>query len=179
MGTIESTIAVDVAFFILSIIVLVGAIGVVSTKSVFRAGVMLIGSLLGVAGLFILLRAEFLAGVQLMIYVGAISVLIIFAILMTKDIDEGNPSHGFRLPVAIISLIFMGIAIYVVSKTEWPLLISQSLTTAQISQIETVFENTIPSTAQMLLRDFVLAFEAVSVLLLAAVLGALALVRER
>jgi NADH-quinone oxidoreductase subunit J len=178
IGT-EQAIVTEIIFWILVLCTVVSAIAVVQIKDLFRASLFLIVTFLGIAGMFILLRAEFLAGVQLMIYVGAISVLIIFAILMTKDIDEGNPSHGFRLPVAIISLIFMGIAIYVVSKTEWPLLISQSLTTAQISQIQTVFENTIPSTAQMLLRDFVLAFEAVSVLLLAAVLGALALVRER
>ena len=50
MGTIESTIVVDIAFYVLSIIVLAGAIGVVTTKSVFRAGVMLIGSFFGAAG---------------------------------------------------------------------------------------------------------------------------------
>ena len=56
MGNVESTIVVDLAFFMLSIIVLVGAIGVVTTKSVFRAGVLLVGSFLGAAGLLILLR---------------------------------------------------------------------------------------------------------------------------
>ena len=175
----EEAIIVEIVFWVIALCTIISAIAVVQVRDLFRASLFLIVTFLGIAGMFILLRAEFLAGVQLMIYVGAISVLIIFAILMTRDIDDGNPSHGFRLPVAIVSLVFMGIAIYAVSQTEWPLLASQSLSPDQISQSKAVFENTIPDTAQMLLRDYVLAFEAVSVLLLASVLGALALVRER
>tara|TARA_Y100000588_G_C14058368_1_gene840296 strand:- start:109 stop:657 length:549 start_codon:yes stop_codon:yes gene_type:complete len=175
----EEAIIVEIVFWVIALCTIISAIAVVQVRDLFRASLFLIVTFLGIAGMFILLRAEFLAGVQLMIYVGAISVLIIFAILMTRDIDDGNPSHGFRLPVAIISLVFMGIAIYAVSQTEWPLLASQSLSPDQISQSKAVFENTIPDTARMLLRDYVLAFEAVSVLLLAAVLGALALVREK
>ena len=169
----EDTLIVEITFWIIALSTVISAIAVVQIRDLFRAALFLIVTLLGVAGMFILLRAEFLAGVQLMVYVGAISVLIIFAILMTRDLEEGNPSHSFRLPVAIISLIFMGLCIYAITKTEWPTM------NQELGASGEVFANSIPSLATLLLRDFVLAFEVVSVLLLAAVLGALALVRER
>ena len=114
MGTIESTIGVDVAFFILSIIVLVGAIGVVSTKSVFRAGIMLIGCLLGVAGLFILLRAEFIGVVQILIYVGAISVLLLFGTLMTRDVEYASLTNNKKFPAVAICSVLVGVFMFVI-----------------------------------------------------------------
>ena len=76
----ESTIVVEIAFWIIAVSTLISAIAVVQIRDLFRAALFLIVTLLGTAGMFILLRAEFLAGVQLLVYVGAISVLIIFAI---------------------------------------------------------------------------------------------------
>ena len=114
-----------------------------------------------------------------MVYVGAISVLIIFAILMTRDLEEGSTSHSFRIPVALVSLILMGVSIYAISNTEWNIIGSETLNPDQMNQAAHVFTNGIPTLAKLLLRDFVLAFEVVSVLLLAAVLGSLALVRGR
>ena len=108
----EEAIIFEIVFWVIALCTIISAIAVVQVRDLFRASLFLIVTFLGIAGMFILLRAEFLAGVQLMIYVGAISVLIIFAILMTRDIDDGNPSHGFRLPVAIISLVFMGCLLY-------------------------------------------------------------------
>lgn len=170
---IASSLAVEISFWIISISTIFSAIAVVQIKDLFRASLFLILTFLGVAGLFILLGAEFLAGIQLMIYVGAISVLIIFAILMTRDLEEGSPSHSFRLPVAVISLIFMGLCIYAITQTEW------SFIGKELGDSGEIFANSIPNLAELLLRDFVLAFEVVSVLLLAAVLGALALVRGK
>ena len=71
----ENTIVVEIAFYVIAASTLVSAIAVVQIRDLFRAALFLIVTLLGTAGMFILLRAEFLAGVQLMVYVGAISVL--------------------------------------------------------------------------------------------------------
>jgi len=174
----EAALSTEIAFWILTMCTVVSAIAVVQIKDLFRAALFLIVTLLGVAGLFILLRAEFLAGVQLMIYVGAISVLIIFAILMTRDVEQGNVSHSFRLPVAVLAIIFMGISIYAITQTNWNLLDANILSAKNQDSVLSIYQNSIPTLAKMLLTDFVLAFEAVSVLLLAAVLGAMALVRE-
>ncbi|MDE0744981.1 MAG: NADH-quinone oxidoreductase subunit J [SAR202 cluster bacterium] len=182
MTLTTESFAIDLAFWILSICTVISAIAVIQIQDLFRSALFLIVTFLGVAGLFILLGAEFLAGVQLMVYVGAISVLIIFAILMTRDLEEGNPSHSFRLPVAIVAIIFILFAYYIITQgTDWNgRLISENLDAEQQKVAATVFfKESIPSLARMLLTDFVLAFEMVSVLLLAAALGALALVRDR
>ena len=104
--------------------------------------------------------------------------LIIFAILMTRDVEEANSSHGFRLPIALLSVVFMGISIYAISQTDWNILDTNNLSVGNQKSILDIYQNSIPTLAKMLLTDFVLAFEVVSVLLLAAVLGAMALVRE-
>ena len=182
MTLTTESFAIDLAFWILSLCTVISAIAVIQIQDLFRSALFLIVTFLGVAGLFILLGAEFLAGVQLMVYVGAISVLIIFAILMTRDLEEGNPSHSFRIPVAIVAIIFILFAYYVITQgTDWNgRLISENLDADQQKVAATVFfKESIPSLAKMLLTDFVLAFEMVSVLLLAAALGALALVRDR
>ena len=87
----EEAIIVEIVFWVIALCTIISAIAVVQVRDLFRASLFLIVTFLGIAGMFILLRAEFLAGVHLMIYVGDISVLIIFSILMTRYIDDGNP----------------------------------------------------------------------------------------
>lgn len=173
MGNIESTIVVDLAFFVLSIIVLVGAIGVVTTKSVFRAGVMLVGSFLGAAGLFILLRAEFIGVVQILIYVGAISVLLLFGTLMTRDVEYASLTNNKKIPAIIICGILVGVFIYVIVTSQLDI---QNLSDGAGNDS---YINAIPFLAELLMNDFVVVFEIVSVLLLTAIIGGLMLVREK
>ena len=180
----EGTLLTDIVFWVIAVSSIVAAIAVVQLRDVFRAALFLVVSFLGVAGMFILLRAEFLAAVQVLIYVGAISVLIIFAILMTRDVEAGSPSNQFSIPAGILAALFAAVAIFVSVSTNWNLLeaaideVGPGAEQVEREIIE-VFSNTIPSIARLLVRDFVLAFEAASVLLLAAVIGALALIRER
>jgi NADH-quinone oxidoreductase subunit J len=174
----EASLFTDIVFWVIAVSSIVAAIAVVQLRDVFRAALFLVVSFLGVAGMFVLLRAEFLAAVQVLIYVGAISVLIIFAILMTRDVEEGSPSHRLRIPVAVVSALFMGVAIFVAVETPWNLLESAELSTAADAKVVDVFSNTIPWIARLLITDFVLAFEVASVLLLATIIGALALIRE-
>ena len=185
---IESTPIIDAAFWVIAVSSIIAAIAVVQLRDLFRAALFLVVSFLGVAAMFVLLRAEFLAAVQVLIYVGAISVLIIFAVLMTRDVEEGSPSNRLRHPVGIIAALFLAAAIYVIVDTEWMVLGSavkgdaaEALRYAPLSAVseaDDVFSNTIPVIARLLINDFVLAFEVASVLLLAAIIGALALVRE-
>ena len=173
MGTIESTIVVDLAFFVLSIIVLVGAIGVVTTKSVFRAGVMLIGSFLGAAGLFILLRAEFIGVVQILIYVGAISVLLLFGTLMTRDVEYASLTNNKKVPAIVICAILLAVFIFVIVTSQLDI---QNLSNGHGNDS---YINAIPFLAELLMNEFVVVFEIVSVLLLTAMIGGLMLVREK
>ena len=173
MGTIESTIVVDLAFFVLSIIVLVGAIGVVTTKSVFRAGVMLIGSFLGAAGLFILLRAEFIGVVQILIYVGAISVLLLFGTLMTRDVEYASLTNNKKVPAIVICAVLLAVFIFVIVTSQLDI---QNLSNGHGNDS---YINAIPFLAELLMNEFVVVFEIVSVLLLTAMIGGLMLVREK
>lgn len=180
---IEASLIIDVAFWVISVSTIVAAVAVVQLRDLFRAALFLIVAFLGVAGLFVLLRAEFLGAVQVLIYVGAVSVLIIFAILMTRDVEEGSPYNPARVPVGIVVALFATAAIYVAIDTDW-LLLDTAMTDAHLSEtivdeIGTVFSNTIPQIGRLFIREFVVAFEIASVLLLAAIIGALALVRER
>jgi NADH-quinone oxidoreductase subunit J len=179
----EASLIVDIVFWIIAISSIVAAIAVVTLKDVFRAALFLIVSFLAVAGIFVLLRAEFLAAIQVLIYVGAISVLIIFAILMTRDVDEGSPANNLRLPALIVAALIGVAAIFVAISTNWnllePALNSGAIGAEASGKVTEVFSNTIPWIARLLIRDFALAFEVAAVLLLAVIIGALVLVRER
>ena len=175
----EATIFVDIIFWILSVSSIVAALAVVQQKDLFRAALFLVVCFLGVAGLFVLMRAEFLAVIQLLIYVGAISVLIIFAILMTRDVEEGNPSNRLWIPAAALSVIFGSVTIFVIAETDWRLLEAADLGVEATIEAGNVFTNTIPWIARLLVQDFILTFEMVGILLLATIIGALVLVRER
>ena len=183
-GTDSGPVA-DIAFWVLSVSSIVAAIAVVQLRDLFRVALFLVVSFLGVAGLFILLRAEFLAVVQVLIYVGAISVLILFAILMTRDVEQGSPSNRLQVPAGIMALLFLAAAAFVAYGTNWTLIEGVSwIGTVDTCAVKAttaadVFCNTVPRIAELLLRDYVLAFEIASVLLLAAIIGALALVREQ
>ena len=179
----EASLITDVVFWVIAVSTIVAAIAVVQLRDLFRAALFLIVAFLGVAGLFVLLRAEFLAAVQVLIYVGAISVLIIFAILMTKDVEEGSPYNRGRVPLGIVAALFAAVAIFVAVGTDWnlldPAIADGRLSDGVVDQIGKVFGDTIPHIGRLLIREFVLAFEIASVVLLAAIIGALALVRER
>ena len=179
----ESTLIVDIVFWVIAVSSIVAALAVVQVRDLFRSAMFLIVSFLGVAGMFVLLRAEFLAIVQVLIYVGAISVLVLFAILMTRDVEEGSPSNRLRLPAAVAAALFGAVAVSVAVSTNWNT-IEAAIAAGTISveaseRISEVFSNSVPWIARLLLRNFVLAFEISSVVLLAAIIGALALVRER
>ena len=92
----------EIVFWILATISIASAALVIHLKSIFRSALMLLVSFVGVAGIFAMLNAEFLAIVQVLIYGGGITVLIIFAIMMTKNVDQGNQNNKIQL-LALLS----------------------------------------------------------------------------
>lgn len=185
----EVVLVTEIAFWVIAVSTIVAAVAVVQAKDIFRAALFLAVAFMGVAGAFVLLRAEFLAVVQIIIYVGAITVLLVFAILMTRDVAQGNPTNRIGIPAAGLAALFFGVAAFVMLNSDWTLLADflpldgvapeKALATETVAKINEVYSNTIPKIASLLLQDFVLAFEVASVLLLAALIGALVLVRER
>ena len=186
----------DVVFWILSVMAVVGALGVVMVPDLFRAALLLIVVFIAVAGLFILLSAEFLAVVQVLIYVGAIAILIIFAVMLTRDVQHGNLPNRMQLPAAVLAALLFAALVAVAVDTQWEFLPAEQqervdlvqtsavttltgdvLTEAGITSPEEQAEVQNAGLADLLISDYVLPFEAVSVLLLAALIGALVLVR--
>ena len=176
---IEQSTLFTVLWWAVAAMVVIAAFLVIQLPDLLKAALALIASFLGIAGLFVMLNAEFLAVVQLLIYAGAIPILIIFAILMMRDVQRGNPFNRLRVPALFVSALLLAVLVFVVTDTSWSLLRDAPVTEEYRGAAAGVFSNTTPVLARLFLRDFALPFEAAAVLLLASVLGALALVRER
>jgi NADH-quinone oxidoreductase subunit J len=162
-------VGATVAFWVLGIIAVLAALAVVLLRDVFRAALSLVLCFLMVAGLYLTLSADFLAAVQILIYVGAISVLIILAIMLTRDVHRGSPSNRFRFPAFFIAVVFFAVIAYAMLNTSWQISTTPPLTP------------TTPAIAGLLFGEggFILPVEIAPVLLLAAILGAIVLVREK
>ena len=153
-----------IAFMALAALVLTGAVWVVTLRNLFRAALSLGLVLLGVAGLFILLEAEFLAFAQVLIYVGAVLTLIIFAVMLTAKLQGAATSPAGRQQ-AVAAAVSVGLFAALVSATQplvWP---SASAETAvPLVQL-----------GQQLVTTLVLPFEVISLVFVASAVGAIAL----
>ena len=186
----------DIVFWLLSVMAIGGALGVVMVPDLFRAALLLIVVFIAVAGFFVLLSAEFLAVVQVLIYVGAIAILLIFAIMLTRDVQRGNLPNRLQIPAVVFSALLFSALVAVAVDTQWEFLPNSDQGRVELVQInsvttltgEVLIDEGVTGTeeqsevqesglADLLIEDFVLPFEAVSVLLLAALIGALVLVR--
>lgn len=159
----------DIAFWILATICIGAALAVVLLSDVFRAALCLILCFLTVAGIFVTLSADFLAAVQVLIYVGAISILIILAIMLTREVQRGSLSNKLRVPAFIVAGLFLGVVILAIINTPWQL--------AGVAPLE-------PTTSALAGKlfgeeGFILPVEIAAVLLLATILGSIVLVREK
>ena len=178
--------AQDVVFWVLAVVSIVAALGVVVVKDLFRSALLLAVVFIAVAGFFVLLSAEFLAVVQVLIYVGAISVLFIFAIMLTRNVREGNQPNRLQIPaISVSALLLVGLIVAAVN-TDWrPIpeaavgMVDAAQTQAISAAPEAGSEVASTGLADLLIGEFVLPFEAVSLLLLAALIGGLALARSR
>ena len=102
--------ALTVAFWVLATIAVGSGLMVVWLRDLFRAALFLATLFLSIAGLYVLLQADFLAAAQVLIYVGAVSVLLIFAIFLTHNVQQGNPPSSLRLPaLALAALVFFAL----------------------------------------------------------------------
>ena len=186
----------ELVFWVLAVVSVAAALGVVLLKDVFRSALLLVAVFLAVAGFYIMLNAEFLAVVQVLIYAGAIAILVIFAIMLTQDVAHGNLPNRLQLPAVLLSVLFLVTVVFVAVETDWNKLENRP---ELMEKVELVHANTLggipederlrlgvskseaerSNLGDMLMKDYVLAFEVASVLLLASAIGALALVRER
>jgi len=163
-----------------SIIVLVSSLAMVVTKNIMHACIFLLITLLGVAGLYAGMGAEFVAVSQVMVYVGGVVILMLFAIMLTGGKDHKSraeqifqmvPSMGNKKTV-VVSLIIsfaLGVLIYLQ-------LIRPIIATLKINK--STLNPTLDSIGKLLLTDHLLVFEFSSILLLGALIGAAIIARQ-
>jgi len=159
----------DIIFWLLAIVTVGAALAVVVLRDVFRAALSLVLLFLTIAVLYITLYADFLAVVQILIYVGAISILIIVAVMLTRDVWHGSPPGKLRIPAIVVSVLLLGTMIYTVVSSKWEMSSEPPLqpTTAAIGS--NLFSQ----------GGYVMPVEISAVLLLAAILGAIVLMRDK
>ena len=160
---------IEIAFWILAVVGIGAALSVVLLRNVFRAALCLILCFLAVAGIFITLSADFLAAVQVLIYVGAIAILIILGIMLTREVQRGSPVNRLRIPAFIVAVFFLGVLTFAMTNTQW-----------QVSSVPPQEPTTAALGAMLFGKDgLILAVEIAPILLLVAILGAIVLVREK
>jgi len=162
-------VGLTIAFWIMAVVIVASALTVVFIRNIFRAALALILCFVTVAGIYITLSADFLAAVQILVYVGAISVLIILAIMMTRNVQRGSPSNKMRIPAFFVAVIVMGTMIYTIVSTNW-----------QIATADPLTPTTVPLANQLFSENgYILPVEIGAMLLLAAILGAIVIAREK
>jgi NADH:ubiquinone oxidoreductase subunit 6 (subunit J) len=156
-------------FIVLSLITLGAAVMVVTSRSLFRSALWLILAFFGIAAIFILLNAEFLAVVQVLVYIGAISTLIIFAIMLSRNVMDVNGqrfNNQWGIVAGFAALLFV-ILLALVTRVRWPL------------SAESIPPDAIARLGEAFVGPYVVPFEVASVLLVVAMIGAIIIARER
>jgi NADH-quinone oxidoreductase subunit J len=158
----------DLIFLALAGVMLGSALLVVLGRNIIRSGLWLVLSFAGLAGIYALLGATLVAAAQVLIYIGAISVLILFAVMLTQS--KAGPArlvfHHQAWAGAIAAIVLALLLIVSVLYTSWPLAVAAPVAYAAAEIAELLFEN------------YLFAFEIISVLLLAAVIGGIFLARR-
>lgn len=154
-------------FFIFAAMTLLGGIFVVTLRNLVRSVLAMILSFVGVAGLYLTLEAEFLAAIQVLIYVGAVSVLVLFAVMLTQRVaDPSRPVNNHQAWLGFTGALGIFIILSAtLSPIQWPALPTQDT-------------STIDNLGKQLLGAYALPFEVASVVLLVALLGAIILARD-
>ena len=163
--------AISIGFVVFTIFTLGGALGVVTTRNLFQGTIWLMVSLFGVAGYFVLLSAPFLAAVQILVYIGAIAILITFAVMLTRSIARIKERYIRTLPnfiasLALFLILLLGVTIPIFGSHS-PESIPDYVASTRDLGAALVDEN-----------GYVAPFLLASVLLTAAMIGAIFIARD-
>jgi NADH-quinone oxidoreductase subunit J len=169
--TLGAMVAQNVFFWVIAVVIAVAAIRMVTTNNVVHAALYLVGVLAGLAANYILLAAEFVAITQVLIYIGAVTVLFLFGIMLTRArIGRERGLTARQWPIAVlVSAMLGGVIAYAVLDTfgDDELPVRDSFVADNTQQI-----------SDSIFGPYLIPFEVVSVLLLAALVGAIVLARR-
>ena len=158
----------ELTFWFIAGVTVFSSVGVVYSKKLLNSAIFLLFTLFGVAGLYIFLWADFLAAVQVVVYIGGILILIIFGIMLTNRITTVHISHSSiqRGYGGIVVVVLMGLFGWMIVKTPWLLKPAN-----EPSETVSIIGN-------LMLTDYLMPFEVASILLLGALIGAATLSRS-
>jgi NADH-quinone oxidoreductase subunit J len=158
----------DILFYALAFVTIAGAAGVALSRNILYSALGLLGSLLGAGGLYVFLSADFVAVTQLLIYIGGVLVLVLFAVMLTSkitDVKVSNTSFGFFGGV----LLFVAVA---------PVLLAVALLTPWAAIAPAPLAPTTAAIGNAFLTRWLLPFEVASMVLLATLVGAVVIARK-
>lgn len=158
----------DFIFYLFAVITVVSAVVVVTSKNIIYAAFSLLVTLFGVAGLYVLLGSDFIAIVQLMVYVGGILILLIFGVMLTHKITNIEIKTGsLQILPSLIGMTILAVAfLVIIFHTQWQI------------QPEAMPQTTTKELGRLLLTDYVLIFELLGILLLVVLIGAASISRR-
>ncbi len=158
----------DAVFFVLAGVIVASALSMVFARNLFHAGLALITCFLGVAGIYVLLKSPFIAALQVLIYAGAIAVILLFGFMLTHHVMHTDPhkrftqqTAGFGAAVAMATLLVVVIAVSPWHKS------GQAVPVSDLGSL-----------GRQLLTTYLLPFELASAFLLAALVGAIMIARK-
>jgi NADH-quinone oxidoreductase subunit J len=156
-----------IVFYLLAAFTVAAGLGVVLTSNIVHSALALMGTLLGVAAMFVLLGADFVGVVQLLVYVGGILVLTLFAVMLTSRVDVriSNRAVG-QLPALAITGVVLATMVHVITTTAWVVIEPKA-------PVPTVY-----GIGHAFLKEYVLPFEVASLVLLVALIGAVVVSRK-
>ncbi len=167
-------------FWLLAVVSVGAALAVVLLRDVFRAALFMVLCFFAIAIIYVTLNADFLAAVQVLIYIGAISVLLIFAILLTKGVQRGSPFNRLKFPALVTTGLMLAVLVTVFLVTDWQgFSLPPGLGRVPVGESTLVAGTGIGATLFDKVQGFILPFEVAALLLLAAIIGAIVLVREK
>jgi len=176
LSGIESSAIFGVIWWVIASFTVLCAVLVIHLRDLVKAAMALIGAFLGIAGFFVMLNAEFLAVVQVLIYAGGVSILIIFAILTIKDVQHSSTFNRLRLPALLITGALLWIVIFAILDAPWSLLADVSVPRDVEIMAAAIYNDSSPVLGTLLFQEFIIPLEAAGLVLVAALLGAIALV---
>jgi len=169
-------VAQNVVFWILAAAMVLAALGVVRSRNVVHAALYLVVVMAGAAAQYILLAAEFVAWVQVIIYIGAVIILFLFGIMLTRAPMGGETDldNDRKWPAAVVSLFLAG----VLGSLLVDAFHAKEVAISGVKGEATLRTGTSGHIADLIFRSYVVPFEVVSILLLAALVGAVVIARR-
>lgn len=156
-------------FFLVAAVLLISAVGVISARNPIHSALFLVGNLMSVAVMFVMLNAHFLAAVQVIVYAGAIMVLVLFVLMLLNLKVEKQPSIGKLL----LTLATLGGLAFV-----WMMVPLLQRSFSAIPQSTANVEGSVREVGKLLYTQYVFPFEIASLLIMAAVVGAVMLAKR-